>query len=504
MPDSFTNNVGLILMATGTAAGQWGAILNATNFTPLDSILGATTTVSVSSSDVNLSTTQRQSLAFKTSGTLTGAISITTPLSPNSTSAAEGGQFILENNATGSFAITVKTIATGSTGVEVPQGARSLLYSDGLNIAFADDAQNRTQAYNGDPNGHVAGTAGGAVTRASRIVDYSANEEYLCTTTGTSGSAVWSKNLPYTFPSQGYLTASSNATNVVLTADSIAATTIYYSAFRGDQFFVYNGTSFTPVTITNGQMALVLTSSQGASGIYDVMGFLDSGTPRIAFSPAWSTPTAGSGSRGTGAGTPQLIRLNGILVNAVQQTVNNGATTYTIAPRRGTYLGSIRVDSTAGQVTCHVGYGQSRKWGVWNAYNRLPICLKAGDSASSWSVAGTYPTFAASNSDSTNRATVFTGLAEEMAMCEFMQEMLTANTIGYVGIGLNSATTRSGTQGVTDYNASSGVLGATVQAKYRLLPDIGINNIQALEAKAGAVTAQGTESFMLLSVVYNA
>src|SRR6185369_459996 len=37
-------------------------------------------------------------------------------------------------------------------------------------------------------------------------------------------------------------------------------------------------------------------------------------------------------------------------------------------------------DSSAGQVTCHRAWGQSRKWGVWSAYNRQPLYLKAGDS----------------------------------------------------------------------------------------------------------------------------
>jgi putative ABC transport system permease protein len=35
------------------------------------------------------------------------------------------------------------------------------------------------------------------------------------------------------------------------------------------------------------------------------------------------------------------------------------------------------MDGTNGQVTCHRSFGQSRKWGLWNAYNRRPLYLKA-------------------------------------------------------------------------------------------------------------------------------
>jgi len=67
------------------------------------------------------------------------------------------------------------------------------------------------------------------------------------------------------------------------------------------------------------------------------------------FGPAWATSTAGSGARGTGAGTPQLTYQSGVLVNAVQIAANNGASTYTIPASQCTYVGSVFVDATAGQ-----------------------------------------------------------------------------------------------------------------------------------------------------------
>jgi microcystin-dependent protein len=77
--------------------------------------------------------------------------------------------------------------------------------------------------------------------------------------------------------------------------------------------------------------------------------------------PAWSSLT----SRGTGAGTTELTRLNGFLTNKVQITGRNGSTTYTIAANRATYLGTFQTDSgAAGAVTDSFGTRN-----LWNAYN---------------------------------------------------------------------------------------------------------------------------------------
>jgi len=506
MADPVTNNKSLIEMATGTASGTWGAVLNASMIAIVDQSLGNTVSVPVSSSDVNLTTTQIQNLAFNLTGTLTGAINVTLPLNPNSTTQAVGGFFVVDNESTGAFGITVKTIVAGSLGVPVPQKTRSLVYSDGTNVWFADDAQGGIQTYNGNPNGNVAGTAGSASARVSQIIDRTTNIEYLATTSGTASSTVWSANLPFSFASQGYLTASADATNPILAADAIGATTIYYTAYVGNLMFIYNGVSFSPVTITGGQLSLALSgSAQGANGLYDVLGFLNGSTPTIGFSPAWTTATPGSGARGTGAGTPQLARINGILVNAVQQTVNNGATSYTVAANRGTYLGSVWIDSSSGQVTCNVSYGQSRKFGIWNAYNRLPLVLKGGDPATGW-VVPNGSSFRASHNSALNSVSAFCGLAEENASVTFNSfASNTNNSVQYkLAIGWNSTTTPSGYVGNSVTYPGPTIFFAPPAATYLVTtPFIGIGTATSLEnANVHDSTFYGTETDMVLSIIY--
>ena len=369
--------------------------------------------------------------------------------------------------------------------------------------------------YAGDPNGNVAGTAGSGDIPSSVVWDSTHDVLYVCTTSGTAVTAVWTAvnpsnaaNAPILMP-QGYLTLTSGTP--VITGDVTAATSVFYTPFRGNLCPVYNGSSF--VLFTFSEQTLTLSSSQSANSIYDVWAFSDSGVFTIGTGPAWSTITAGSGARGSGAGTTQLQLINGINVNAVSLTARNGATTYSVSANQATYLGSIFMDGSAGQITCHRTYGQSRKWGVWNAYNRVPIYLKAGDSTGSWTVAGG-GSVRASNGSSSNVATIFSGLAEEIYNLQFVQKQTVVNTNtatneSKIGIGLNSTTAFTGRVGdnlITASGLANNVLtlGWSLSAQYFMPPSLGINNIQCCEqlTSGTAATAFGSETNMVLSAVW--
>jgi hypothetical protein len=47
--------------------------------------------------------------------------------------------WVFDNQTTGAYTVTIKTVATGSTGVVIDQLKRSLVYSNGTNCYFADD-----------------------------------------------------------------------------------------------------------------------------------------------------------------------------------------------------------------------------------------------------------------------------------------------------------------------------------------------------------------------------
>lgn len=305
-------------------------------------------------------------------------------------------------------------------------------------------------------------------------------------------------------PPQGYLTL--DADNPVILADQAAKTTVYYVPFVGNLIPLSDGSTFTMRAFA--ALSCDLVSNHLASTIYDVYAWDDDGTQRLVTSVAWNTSTAGAGARGTGTGTAELVRVQGLLTNAVSQTVRNGANTFTMDANEGLYLGSILIDGSAGQVTCHRAYGQSRKFGVWNAYNRRPIMLRAGDTTATWNyqTATTRP----SNNDSNNAIAAFAGLPEEQVDASFLQFIHHAVVSGTsalrIGIGLNSTTTFGGTQaeGNLGYGSGTGTITMKGSIEARLIagPGLGLNMIQALEnglGSAGNPTMHGGEEDMLLA-----
>lgn len=512
MTSTYTDNFELVKQGAGDNVDTWGdPLLNTNMIQRVDDALGKTTTIALTSSSVNLTQTQWRSKALLLTGTISAHLNIVLPLSVNSVGSATavGGEFIIDNQTVGAFTITVKTAATASTGVEVPQGYRSTLYSDGVDVTYADDqARSTLQTYAGNPNGNVAGTAGSSTTPASILFDRTNQSVYVCTTSGDASTAVWSPVTGPINPPQGYLTASSSATNVILTADSIGATTIYYSPYVGNFCPVFNGTSFVPISFA--QLPLVLTASQAANGIYDVIAFVNNSALQIGFSPSWAAGSggsvaAGSCARGTGAGGAAIQRIGGVWVNTAAMTVNNGATTYSVAALRGTVIGSVFIDSTQGQVTCHRSFGQSRKWGIFNFYNRIPTTLQSGDSNASWTY--TSATVRAANGDANNKCMSFFGLAEEGADCVNNGTGTGAGTNNgwTIGIGLNSTTANSGVVGRAETNVGGGGK-ITVSGTYLLAPTLGINNVQQLESgnASNTTTFLGSSSGLTLYLRFRA
>jgi hypothetical protein len=377
----------------------------------------------------------------------------------------------------------------------------------------------QVQGVNGNPNGQLAGTQGSATIPASMAWDYTNDILYICTTTGTSTTAVWTAVNPAsgatgTLPvPQGRLTLVTQTP--IISSDAISATTVYYTPYTGLLVPIYNGTSFSALSIVS-QLTLGLVAAHAANQIYDLYVFLISGVATLGSGPSWGagsggSVTAGSCARGTGGGGAALSILNGILTNAVNMVMtygNSGATT-TISANQATYVGSMFMDSTNGQITCNVSWGQSRKFGIWNAYNRVPIALQSGDSTSTWAYALSTPRQA--NGATGNTIVAFTGLAEEPVSASytdllFYQYSGSAGGGGNVGIGWNSTSVFSGTTSQSATSVATGTVVTSclisVTGLYVAPPSLGINNVNAVEAAItgynNGFTGHGTQANMLL------
>lgn len=519
MTDAVTNNRSLVQPLVGGDTNLWGGVLNNGTIAAVDAVLGNNLAVTITSTDVTLTAAQFQNAIFIVSGAITANRNLIIPLSPNSATVACGGPFVVVNNTTGNYTLTVETAASGSTGVTVPQGFVAYLYSDGTNVNYSQNGlPGFALASNGNPNGQLAGTAGSVNTNASLAYDYINNILYVCTTTGTTSTAVWTNpvalSLPVPIP-QGYLTPSSTTT--IITGDAVAATSIYYTPYQGSWAAINNGSAIIPYRFS--QMQLTLSVSQAANNIYDVFLCYNGGTPVIGTGPSWAAGTggsitAGSCARGTGVGGAAISRdsVSGLWTNTASMSViyntGSGNNTITVPAGQGIYLGSIYIDATAGQVSCYRSWGGGnsggsggtpRKWGVWNAYNRVPITLQAGDATSEWSY-GT-ATIRPSNGNTANSLTVFSGLAEEVYNLQFTQAIAASSSSErsmVFGIGWNSTTAFSG---LAVNVVSESLCAFQAFAKYQAAPALGIQTVTSLEEGqgVGSFDINGTQTNMVLT-----
>jgi hypothetical protein len=369
----------------------------------------------------------------------------------------------------------------------------------------------KTLTGSGSPNGSVAGTAGSSSILPDFYWDYANSILYVCTTTGTTSTAVWTAinasaaTTATPFP-HGRLTPTSGTP--VISSGVSAGTSVFYTPYVGNLVPIYNGSTMIPTVFS--ELTLSLVSSHAANTIYDVFVFSNSGVLTLVTGPAWTTSTAGSGARGTGASTTELTRVHGLWVNAVSMTARNGATTYSVGANLATYVGSIFIDAAAGQVSCLSAYGQSRKWGVWNAYNRKPVVMKVGDSGTSWTDAPL--TWRQSQGDTGNTIALFSGLAEEIYDVVFNQTVQSfANGVNAdvrIGIGYNSTTVpvgKHGAQFITPSGGTTDVLRTNLLATAIIAPSLGVNNINCLEEAPASSTNNtffGTEDLMQMIVKY--
>jgi hypothetical protein len=527
---TFSPNRNLVTQQQGVDT-LWGTTLNNALITYLDNILGNTEPISISVADVTLTTNQWNNCAISLTGALTGHQNLILPFVTGSSTTAVGGLFVVENNTTGIFNVSVITQAPGSTGVPARQGLRTWLYSDGTNVWYADDASVHIIPNSGNPNGIVPGTAGSNNAPPSVVWDYTNSVLYFCTTTGTSVTAIWTNAVAAGAPlptPQGYLTLVSNTP--IITSDTINVI-VYYTPYVGTWAAVHNGSGI--VAYQFSQMQLTLSPSQAANNIYDVYLAYNSGTPVIGTGPSWvagagGSITAGSCARGTGAGgsavqraTPSGLWVNVASISLIYNT-GGGNNTITVPSGQGIYLGTIYIDGIAGQISCHRSYGLNRKFGIWNAYNQAAIELVSGDSNVSWPYIGTAlrasqgapaawssTVFNTNSGTSANGMTILQGLPDIPVEATFSQNIFIGSTGSFTitvqnAIGLNSVTTASGQTAISGAGSGMSAFYSCNNAHFSGSLSVGINTLCSLEAALNGAASnwQGTQSNMQMTARY--
>ena len=232
MASSTSSDLKLELMTTGEKSGQWGTITN-TNLQILEQAASGYLSLAVGGADVALSlanhaTANGKNLYYKLTGTLTAARTVTMP---------DGAErvFIIEDataRSSSNYTLTVKTVS--GTGVTLPVGSTTILYSDGTNVT----GKLQTRGYYTPPSTYTAvngdqllvNTSGSGIGTAVTInlpaSPAIGNEVHFI----DSGNAFASNNLTIGRNSSNILGA---ASNLVVNANGAAFTLVYVNATRG-------------------------------------------------------------------------------------------------------------------------------------------------------------------------------------------------------------------------------------------------------------------------------
>ena len=232
MASSTSSDLKLELITTGEKSGTWGTITN-TNLQILEQAASGYISLAVGSGDVALSlanhaTANGKNLYYKLTGTLTANRSVTMPDSAERV-------FIVEDATTRSasnYTLTVKTVS--GTGLTLPVGSTTVLYSDGTNITGKLQTK-----------GYYTPTATYTTVNGDQV---------LIDTSGSGINGPITINLPaspaigneVTFIDSGNNFASNNltvgrngsningaASNLVVSANASAFTLVYVNATRG-------------------------------------------------------------------------------------------------------------------------------------------------------------------------------------------------------------------------------------------------------------------------------
>ena len=232
MASSTSNDLKLELITTGEKSGTWGTITN-TNLQILEQAASGILVLGVSSGTVALSlanhaTANGKNLYYKLTGTLSANRTVTMPDSAERVFVVEDATARSSSN----YTITIKTVS--GTGITLPAGSITLLFSDGTNIT----GKLQTKGYYTVPGAYTAvnndqlliDTSGAGISSSVTVTLPASPAIGNEVTFIDSGNNFSSNNLTIARNGSNILGA---ASNLVVSANGSAFTLVYVNATRG-------------------------------------------------------------------------------------------------------------------------------------------------------------------------------------------------------------------------------------------------------------------------------
>jgi len=132
MPSTYTTRIRLEKQATGENSNTWGSRLNSNVFSLVDQAVAGYTSIALAADSVTLSVEngsvdQARSAILELHGTLTSSVDVIIP--------SVTKQYLVRNNTSGAFSVTMK--CAGGDGTAVPHGYAAIMYCDGVSVRSA-------------------------------------------------------------------------------------------------------------------------------------------------------------------------------------------------------------------------------------------------------------------------------------------------------------------------------------------------------------------------------
>ena len=137
MPSTYSPNLRIELIASGEQANTWGYSTDNNLGTLIEQAISGEAAITMADADVTLSslngvTDQARQMIIRLTGTNTAVRNVIAP--------AVNKIYVVSNGTTGGYSINIKTSASGSAGVLVPNGTSMIVWSDGTNFYSANTA----------------------------------------------------------------------------------------------------------------------------------------------------------------------------------------------------------------------------------------------------------------------------------------------------------------------------------------------------------------------------
>ena len=291
------------LIGTGEQPGTWGTITNVNLGTTLEqAIVGRATATFSADSDLTLTLTDTNATQVARHYILNVISAVALTSTRNLIVPSINKPYIVENNTSGGQSIIVKT-AIG-TGVTIPNGLRTMVYADSVNVVPAESYKPALALGTALPV--TSGGTGGSTSTGSGAV-------VLGTSPTISNAAL--TGVP-TVPTASEGTNTTQAASTAFVINQVAASTSGVSTFSAGT------TGLTPSVNTSGAVTLggTLGVFNGGTGVTTSTG---SGSNVLSSSPVLTSPNLG---------TPSFLNLS----NATNLSLETGVTGTLPSARGGT------------------------------------------------------------------------------------------------------------------------------------------------------------------------